>query len=282
MMFPLLFLISIYGFNPAQATIGDLTISISDIGQIIELEKEIPVIITLSNKGSEALSGELSIDVIDQWKLVGEPMQKFNVLSNSQQEVKFTCAAGKGTYAAHYPIHATAIYETESGLQRLHTVLVVEVTRDAVLKSKAFDTQQSTLKLNAPGRLSLLSLDDALVSFRLSENGEVITQQPGWSGSDQTTGTNVDRTYADRGDQRAVISAHPPWRAGWGVVWLDYLIQLPDTKPLFLDFATAIRDNVPDNEPPSDGVQFQVYAAPTETDEFMLLFDRFSDAKRWE
>ncbi len=60
MMLSLFLLMSIYGFNPAQATIGDLTISIAEIGQIIELEKEIPVIVTLSNKGSEALTGELS------------------------------------------------------------------------------------------------------------------------------------------------------------------------------------------------------------------------------
>jgi hypothetical protein len=282
MMLSLFLLMSIYGFNPAQATNGNLTISIAEIGQLTELEKEIPVIVTLSNKGSEAISGELSLDVIDQWRIVGEPVQEFNVSPNEQQEIKFICIPGNGTYAAHYPIHATAIYETESGTQSLHTVLVTEVTREAVLKSKAFETQQSTLKLDAPGRLSLLSLNDALISFRLGENGEVITMQPEWSGSDPTTGTNVDRTYIDRGDQRAVISVHPPWREGWGVVWSDYMIQLPDAKPLFLDFATAIRDNVPDKEPPSDGVQFQVYAAPTESGEFKLLFDRFSDAKRWE
>ena len=279
MIFPLLLLMSILGFNPAQTTIGDLTISIVDVVQITELEKEIPIIVTLSNKGNEAITGELNIEVIDQWRVVGEPMQKFNVPSNGQQEIKFICAAGKGVYSAHYPIHATAIYETESGMQSLHTVLITEVTRGAILESVVSSIQ--TLKLDAPGRLSLLSLKDALVSFRLGENVEVITQQPGWSGSDQTTGINMDRTYVDRGDQRPAISVHPPWKAGWGVVWLDYLIQLPNTKPLFLDFATAMRDNT-GKEPPSDGVQFQIFVAPTETDEFTLLFDRFSDAKRWE
>jgi len=212
MILSLFLLMSIYGFNPAQATNGNLTISIAEIGQLTELEKEIPVIVTLSNKGSEAISGELSLDVIDQWRIVGEPVQEFNVSPNEQQEIKFICIAENGTYAAHYPIHATAIYETESGTQSLHTVLVTEVTREAVLKSKAFETQQSTLKLDAPGRFSLLSLNDALISFRLGENGEVITMQPERSGSDPTTGTNVDRTYIDRGDQRAVISVHPPWR----------------------------------------------------------------------
>jgi len=282
MMFPLLLLMSIFGFNPATATIGDLTISIADIGQIIELEKEIPVTVTISNKGTKVITGEVNLDVIDKWNIVGDPIQNFSVPSNGQQEIKFICVAEKGTYAAHYPIHATATYETESGMQSLHTVLVTEVTRGAVLGSEVSGVQQSTLKLNTPGRLSLLSLNDALVSFRLDENSEAITLQPGWSGSDETTGTNVDRTYVDRGDQRPAITAHPPWKAGWGVVWLDYLIQLPDVKPLFLDFATAIRDNVPDKEPPSDGVQFQVFVAPTDTDNFTQVFDRFSDAKRWE
>lgn len=278
MLLPFLILMSFYGFSPARTTIGDVTLSIADIDPIAELEQEIPVLVTVTNSGTEALKGEVELGVIDRWRIIGEGSQTFQVPPGQAQELRFISVAGTGTYAAHYPIHATV---TLSDGRKLHTVLVVEVIQEAVRKSISEDESPRTLKLNAPGLLDLTSLKDARVSFRLGEEGDVTTQPFGWSGTDQTTGTTVNRASIDRGGRRTSIGIHPPWRTGWGVVWLDYSIQLPDAKPILLDFATAIRDHAPDREPPSDGVQFQIWAA-ADKDEFEMLFDRFSDSKRWE
>jgi len=278
-MLPLFLLMSLYSFNPAQTISGKLTISIADIEAITRLEADIPIKITLKNTGTEEISGDLTIGVIDNWRIIGAPKGKFSIAGGKEQEITFFCIPGKGTYSAHYPIHATATYETSSGKQEAHTVLIVEVKPEALSSQKS--EEQSILDLRSPGRISLKSLENALVSYRIGDDDEIITRPLGWRGSDEATGTNVDQAYVDRGDQRSVISVHPPWRKGWGIVWIDYVVQLPDTKEIKFDFATAIRDNT-DKEPPSDGVQFQVLVADAGSNEYKLIYDKFSDAKQWE
>ncbi|MFC1716809.1 hypothetical protein ACFL6S_24285 [Candidatus Poribacteria bacterium] len=281
MLIPLLILMSFYGFSPAITTSGDVTLSIADVEPITELEQESPVAVTITSNGDEILGGKIILSVIDKWRVVGADSQAFTISPGEKQEILFKCVAGLGTYAAYYPIHATATVATPSGEQEIHTVLVVEVTQDAVRESISQDGSAHILKLNSPGRIDLTSLKKAQVSFRPREE-QITTQPVGWNGTDQTTGTTVTRYDIDRGGSRASIAVHPPWRTGWGTVWLDYSVQLPDAKPILLDFATAIRDHVQGQEPPSDGVQFQVWAAPLGTSDFEVLFDRFSDSKSWE
>lgn len=282
MLLPFLILMSFYGFNPAITTSSYVTLSIADIEPVTELEQEFPVVVTITSNSDEILKGKVDLSVIDKWRVVGVGSQDFIVSPDETQEILFKCVSGLGTYAAHYPIHATATVTTPSGEQKIHTVLVVEVIQGAVRKSIAVDDSPQILELGSPGRINLTSIKKARISFRIGEEEEVIAQPVGWTGTEQVTGVAVARYDADRGGSKSSIGVHPPWRTGWGTVWLDYSIQLPDAKPILLDFATAIRDNVQDREPPSDGVQFQVWVAPLGTDDFEMLFDRFSDSKSWE
>ena len=162
MLLSFLILMSFYGFSPARTTIGDVTLSIADIEPITELEQEIPVLVTIANSGTEALKGDVKLGVIDNWRIIGEGSQPFQVPPGQAQELRFRCVAGTGTYAAHYPVHATA---TLSDGQKVHTVLVVEVTQEAVSKFISVDESPRTLKLKSPGLLDLTSLKDARVSF---------------------------------------------------------------------------------------------------------------------
>ncbi|MGQ9610573.1 MAG: hypothetical protein ACUVWN_14830, partial [bacterium] len=270
---------SLFGFTPAEVRTEDITLSIEDIAPINELEKEIPVIVTLINNGRDILEGNVEINIIDKWRITSESNQQFKIPCKDTQKLIFKCVAGEGTYAAHYPIHATAKINNGSVEQELHTVLVVEVTQDAVRRSK---TVKDILVLNAPGRIKLTQIENSQVSLYLGDKEEIIDKGVGWNGTDHVTGTSVHRTYIERGDLREAIGVHPPWRTGWGKVWLDYTIKLPDAEPIFIDFATAIRDHVQGVEPPSDGVQFQIWLSCESDNKYELVFDRFSDSKKWE
>lgn len=103
----------------------------------------------------------------------------------------------------------------------------------------------------------------------------------GWLGTEEKTGATFLVTNADRPDRKSSFGIHPPWRGGArGSVWADARLSLPKDTPIVLSFSTAIRDNSA-TEPPSDGVEWRVYVAP-ESGEFHQLFQRFSDAKKWE
>jgi len=103
----------------------------------------------------------------------------------------------------------------------------------------------------------------------------------GWQGYDRETGaTFAVRTVSRDGVSLPAIAIHPPYRGGKGPVWGEYALELPDCRPIVLEFRTAIRDHAA-HEPPSDGVEFKVLATPAGGDE-RELFRRFSDAKTWQ
>ena len=280
MMLPMLLLISVVAFSPAQTTSGDLTLSIADVPPVSALDEAIPVNVALRNDGRATIQGEVRLEVIDTWRVDGEGTQPVQIDPETTSELTFQCVPGSGTYAAHYPIHATATLMTPDGERTLRTVLVVEVAREAVSSAREMATEVTRLELTSPGVVELCSLKQAQISFVV---GEVEKRQPaGWTGADDETGTSVHMTAVERGDRRRAIGVHPPWRIGWGVAQIAYQLSLPETEPLLLSFATAIRDHVPDREPPSDGVLFEVWVKPSGTADGERIFERFSDAKRWE
>ena len=44
---------------------------------------------------------------------------------------------------------------------------------------------------------------------------------------------------AAEGGVRPGFTCHPPWQGGVGVVWRDIPLELPETRPCALRFATA-------------------------------------------
>ena len=186
---------------------------------------------------------------------------------------------GARTYAALYPVHAYADF-TAPGAEpaTAHAVLIVSVAHAAVA---ARQTPALRQRLAAPARgaLQLDKLDMFQVTIAV-HGREPEVKPAGWSGSDRETGGTFAFSEVNRGDLRQAINVHPPYRRGWGQVWADCRIQLPPSGPIGLQFATAIRDVDLTREPPSDGVQFEVYVKSGQ--DFTRLFTRFSKATRWE
>jgi hypothetical protein len=87
-------------------------------------------------------------------------------------------------------------------------------------------------------------------------------------------------------------SANAP-RAGVPTGWKPFelaanrglaLWRLPESKPMRLRFANALRDHIPDRERPSDGVTFRVRVARWDAldgTQGEVVFERHTDAKVW-
>jgi hypothetical protein len=101
--------------------------------------------------------------------------------------------------------------------------------------------------------------------------------------SDALSGASFMEGSATRGGVTLEgFSCHPPYRDGLagGVVWRQYFLELPDVRPISLEFSTAIRDHNPPKEKPSDGVEFRVLLGnPGEKSK--QVFSRFTDSKTW-
>ena len=266
-------------FPPPTDRSGPLTMTIADPGEVRALEKPITVPVTLSNSSAQPLSGKLRIAVYDDWRVEGEPVRDFVVPSHGTLAVPVSVIAGRGTYPALYPVHAYADF-TATGAQpaTVHAILIASVAQAAVATQNIPSLRKH---LAAPARGALQLDKPDLFQITIAVHGREPEAKPaGWSGSDRETGGTFAFSEVNRGELRHAINVHPPYRSGWGQVWADCRVQLPPSGPIALEFATAIRDVDTTREPPSDGVQFEVYVKSGPA--FTRLFTRFSKATRWE
>jgi len=243
-------------FDPPVAKVGDFTLRIDAPQIVTQLETPITVRIHLSNAGSQTLRGKVRLQVIDRWRITSPNPQSFKLTPKSEQALEFTVIAGEGTHNAHYPIHAFAEWDGGRGTGdegRAHAVLVVEVRTPRKPKLP----KEKIVRLPERGSVSLWQQGNHQVSFQVF--GQPMQTMPmGWWGTDETTGAHATLQRVDRGGTKDAIAIHPPWRKGAGTIFVDWQVALPKTKPIWLDFAFAIRDHDPQREPPSDGVTVRV------------------------
>ena len=119
-------------WNPPTGTAGPLTISIEEFEDGQQLETPIPVRVTLENKGDKPITGQLRLAVIDEWRVEGDNPRPFFVTNGEKSQYVFKVVAGKGTYAAHYPVHAYADFELDGEKFQTHAVFVTKVLRAAL------------------------------------------------------------------------------------------------------------------------------------------------------
>lgn len=269
-----------HAFLPPTDRNGPLTIAIADPGEVQALEKPIPIPVTLSNSTAQPLAGKLRIAVTDEWRIEGAPVRDFIVPAQGQLNIPITVIAGRGTFAALYPVHAYADFKSsESKPATAHAILITSVARAAVAAQQmpAFRKQ---LEAPARGALQLDKTSQFQVTVVTHGREPKTFGTQNWHGQDTETGGSFSFTDTNRGELRHAMNIHPPYRGGWGQLWNDCQIKLPTQGPIVLDFATAIRDVDLTREPPSDGVQFEVCVKSGNS--FTNVFTRFSKSTRWE
>jgi len=272
-----LFVFSAFGFLPPRDTAGPLTLLIANPSEVMALGRPLRINVTVTNTGSTELYGVVRLGVIDDWCIENALPKTFSVAAKSAQSLSFNVIPGRGSYAALYPVHAFAQFRDGSAQMTAHAILIVSVSPAAVAVSPAPD-HLPALKLPTNGRLRL-DVPNIFQPFIAVRGVNPAAKPVGWQGVDETTGALVQLMDIDRGNQRHALAVHPAWRKGWGDVFTDYRVALPNQAPIALDFATAIRDNTV-QEPPSDGVEYRVLVK--DGGAFKTLFTRFSAAKRWE
>ncbi len=123
-------------YNPPVDTAGSLTARIHEpalgaygAGGNLKLtspDVPIPIEITLTNAGDAEVSGTLRVGVIDGWTVTPAEAVPFRVAPRAQADVNFTVRAVKGSFNAHYPVHAYAEFEQGGRKLTAHPILILE------------------------------------------------------------------------------------------------------------------------------------------------------------
>ncbi|MCX7428135.1 MAG: hypothetical protein NTW96_21205, partial [Planctomycetia bacterium] len=206
---------------------------------------------------------------------------RFSVPAGGAVTQAFTVTAGKGTYSAHYPIHAYARFTLDGKPRTAHPILI--------LRTELADPPRVTRPLaftpvTAPsnGQLSLWSVPIyRAVIAPLGKEPQVMPV--GWQGSEPTNRASVNigpQTLG--GDGRSVMFLHPPWFAGQpGHILVEWPLVLPKTTPQVMHFANGINEAATGG----DGVTFRVRVLAVDApagQEGEIVFDRHTAAKTWQ
>jgi hypothetical protein len=259
-------------FNGDRVSEGPLTLAIDTIPTVTDYAPQ-SVRVVLANAADTPLSVEVELkDLVDQWRTVGPTRRQVNVDAKAKTSVTFQIAGAAGLYSALYPVHVYATFSFQGVPVAAHAVAIFATDFKSLTAAKLSD-EQPLLAVPQFGALALAAVKTQRVCWQYF--GQPLVRLPvGWQGTDSQSAANFHRAPVDRGQLRAAIQMHPPYRPKPGTVFAEYRLQLPATRPIRLTFFNAIRDSAP-NEPKSDGVTFRVWANEEK------LFERHTDAKRW-
>ncbi|MGC8834874.1 MAG: hypothetical protein ACP5R4_12565, partial [Armatimonadota bacterium] len=230
---------SVSAFNDPIDIVGPLTLRIENIPPVDRLNTPFEVSVNLSNSGREEISGSVRIGVIDEWRVIGRDKLPFQIPPQSAVTIVFKLVVGSGAHAALYPVHAYAEFGRPP--RRAHAVAIVQVLPSAVAPKPPIASRARTVLKPQPGHQLPLEIPRFWRPFLTVGGGSPLPLPPGFSGTDSTTGAVAVFREANRGGTLPAIAVHPPWRTGWGTIWLDYNVQLPAAKPISLSFSNAIR-----------------------------------------
>lgn len=273
-------------FDPPEDAAGPLKVTIEGPKVLEQRQGPFTVDLVLENRGTEELSGTARCEGIDGWLVEPSGPVSFTLAGNGTSRLPFTVTLGEVVYNAHYPIHGFVEFELGGGRYTLHPILVLE-TRLPLPPAPSPDLEWQPYPVARDSMLGVWYLP-VRRSLILVEGGEAGVSPVGWQGSEPGTGAyfRADVEIDRQGIKRA-LAMHPPWREGVsGPIVVEYPLNLPESTPIMLEFANAIRDNFLERgEPPSDGVTFRVRVASSEApagDLGTVVFQRHTAAKVWE
>jgi len=129
-----------------------------------------------------------------------------------------------------------------------------------------------------PGRTRLVDIGINRVGCVYAD-GRTARMADGWTGHFHGP-SGISYTPFGRQDGKDCLLMHCPWRNGTGITWVEYPLQLPQTGPITLRLAIAMKTDVarPDR---SDGCQFRVKLQPAEGGPQTLLDEHYA-AAQWK
>ena len=258
-------------FDGHRVTEGPLTLFIAPVPLVTAYDEAQPVRVALSNASPNPLPVSLVITgLVDECRAVGAAQSSLTVPAHGAGEALFSLAVGMGAYSALYPVRINAAF-TNEGKPRLASAIRI-FTNDFSALPRPAAAAVPVIEVPMAGALPLVGKKNYHVTLRQFGKPEQ-TLPPGWTGSDDKTGTHMSFGPVPRGETRQSLQVHPPYRGGAGTVSASYRLRLPD-GPARLVFYNAIRDHA-EKEPPSDGVTFRVWV------DGESLFERHTDSKTW-
>jgi hypothetical protein len=266
-------------FPPPTDQAGPLVVRIDGPGEVTRIDTPVPVRVRIENQGDSPVQGTVELKVIDRWTASPAGPLSFSIAPRAAESREFTVQAGKGTYEAHYPIHAYARFVHEGKPVAAHPILIVPTRLGTPPEAQTQTPPEwKPYRMTRTGERAVWQLPARRAVVQVFGQGSR-TMPPGWQGSEPTTGAVVEvRSQAIGPDRHEVLMIHPPYRDGRiGTALAEFPLVLPKTRPITLRFANAVT-----SDGQGDGVTFRIRVLPFDAPPGQLgavVFERHSAAK---
>ncbi len=261
----------VWAFNGHVGTAGPVTVTIGEVKGVSRYDTPYPVMVSVKNTGGETLSVTMEVrDLVDEFKCVGENRKTISVSGGKTESVQFQIASSPGAFAALYPVHVYASFESGGKKQTIHCVQIFETVFEP---KRSIADIADVVTIPADGAVLLTDIRSQQILWQYFDK-PMVSQPIGWRGSVESSGANFEIYDITRDTTKKSLAMHPTWRNGAGTIFAQYKIKLPDTKPITFSFSNAIRDITPP-EPPSDGVTFRVWVGDK------TVYEKHTDSKIW-
>jgi hypothetical protein len=189
-------------------------------------------VVALQNSSAVRLEGVLRLGVIDQWRVEPESAP-FAVEPHGRLRKEFTLRFGKGTFSAHYPVHAFAEFEHEGRRLTAHAILIL-TTRLPDPPRAPLPVSYQPVPAPEQGALGLWRLPVR------RERAVVIPEAPqaGSTGQEVFDAAPAAR-FTATGIACVLGPRAPSRRERVESVTIEYPVALPNARPLHLTF-TAV------------------------------------------
>ncbi|HQL10041.1 MAG TPA: hypothetical protein PLE35_10610, partial [Lentisphaeria bacterium] len=118
-------------WNGHEQRVGDFTLLIHEIPDVPAPAEPTSAVVTLTNAGATAVSGELRVHkLVDDWRAVGPAVQRVTVPAGESTSVTFQIASGPFVFSALYPLHIQAT------LQQGDEAIVIDAVRIFTVNAK--------------------------------------------------------------------------------------------------------------------------------------------------
>ena len=228
--------------------------------------------VVLENRSDKSVTGALEVWMNDDWEVKG-PQGEIVLAPKEKKELSYVGTAKPTALNALYPVHARFTPKGAKPEEAPHPIAVFMFRNPNAprpLKSK-------TAPVLAKG---VYRLDVGFPRTSFVEVKGQVRQIDAGGRDKETAGQLLKGRPSAAGVGKNGFSSHPPYRTGAGFIWSDFPLDLPAVTPISFSCANFLVDN--GDQPPSDGVEYRVYAVAAGQEPKLVCSQLVTQKTTWQ
>ena len=228
--------------------------------------------VVLENRGETPVTGTLAVWMNDDWDVQG-PQGGLTLGPKERKELSFVGTARPSALNALYPVHARFTPQGAKQEEAPHPIAVFMFRNPGAPRP----SKPETAPVPAKG---VYRLDAGFARKTFVEVRGKVSEVAADGSDAKSRGQMRKGRPAIPGVAKDGFHSHPPYATGAGFIWSDFPLELPAVTPVSFSCANFLVDN--GDQPPSDGVEYRVYAVEAGLEPKLVCSQIVGEKLKWQ